>query len=120
MPPPYTLLQDGDLVLDDFPDSVAESLRERDQERADAANGSDAFEFAVADLQRWPPGSRVTVAFRGGSDALRGKIEAATRQITDACDIVLDFRTPTGAFRTWTDKDKQDVGYIPRESVVRT
>jgi hypothetical protein len=93
--------------LETLPDDVVASLEVRDAWRRQVASSGGGLEFIVDDLARWPPGSDVRVAFLGGNATLHSDIEQATRQITDACNLGLDFgRDPgTGEYRRWTEDD---------------
>lgn len=94
-------------LLEDLPESVRETVRERDHLIASLPRRSNGEEFLVADLQRWRPGQVVRVAFLGGATALHQDIENATKQITDNCNLEFDFgRDPrTGAYRRWSTSD---------------
>src|SRR5918995_908463 len=96
-------------LLESLPDSVVASIEVRDAWRKQAAESSPGLEFLVSDVQRWVPGSTVRVAFLDGDTELHADIADATRQITDACNLALDFgQDPdTGEFRRWTLQDTQ-------------
>ncbi len=104
----FSQLQDDDVVLEKLPDAVESSLEVRKRFLASLPPDSGGLEFVVADLQRWMPGETVTVAFLGGDAALHRDIADATRPITDACNIFLDFGLDqaTGAYRTWSEQDQ--------------
>ncbi len=93
--------------LESLPDEVVASLEVRDAWRRQVASNSEGLEFIVSDLARWRPGSAVRVAFLDGDAELHADIEQATRQITDACNLSLDFgRDPaTGEYRRWSETD---------------
>jgi hypothetical protein len=94
-------------ILEDLPQGVRETMAERDAWLATLPRASSGEEFLVADLQRWAPGQTVRVAFLGGSTELHRDIADATLQITDACNLQLDFGfdPATGSFRTWSTAD---------------
>lgn len=94
-------------LLEDLPQSIRETVGERDRLIASLPQRSNGEEFLVADLQRWRPGQVVLVAFLGGDTALHQDIENATRQITDNCNLKFDFgRDPlTGQYRRWSTSD---------------
>jgi hypothetical protein len=99
-------LSADDIVLDSLPDSVEETIRKRDKWVAARRGGSAGLEFLVSDVQRWTPGRTVRVAFLGGNEQLHRDIEDATRVITEACNLKLDFReTSNGPYRTWSEQD---------------
>ena len=96
-------------ILEDLPDSVVASLEVRDAWRRQLAESNVGLEFIVADLQAWPVGSVVRVAFLDGDTALHADVAGATSQIADAMNLTLDFgRDPaTGNYRRWTLTDTQ-------------
>lgn len=55
----------------------------------------------------WGPGAVVTVAFRGGTDALRKQIVAAAARWQEAGNFTYDFglNPTTGKYREWTPND---------------
>ena len=61
----------------------------------------------VSDLTRWPPGSTVRVAFLDGESGLHERVALATHQITDACNLKLDFGRDetTREYRRWREGD---------------
>lgn len=93
--------------LESLPDDVVASLEVRDAWRRQVAAATDGLEFIVSDLARWRPGSTVRVAFLDGEASLHADVEQATRQITDACNLRLDFGRDqaTGEYRRWTEAD---------------
>lgn len=95
------------MQLESLPDAVIASLEVRDAWRKMAAAGTEGLEFIVSDLSRWQPGSTVRVAFLDGDKELHADVADATRQITDACDLDLDFGVDpgTGEHRRWTEAD---------------
>ena len=103
----FSALSDDDLVLDSLPDDVVSSIEVRNANMQNLSfGGSLGLEFLVSDLQRWVPGSTVRVAFLDGDSDLHRDIMEATRQITDAGNISLDFgETSDGNFRRWTEQD---------------
>jgi hypothetical protein len=111
---PYDALHDDDVVLDDLPDELASTIEVRDAWIASLPASSTGMEFLVADLQRWTPGMRLRVAFLDGTTDLHRDIADATRQLTDACNIELDFGVdqPTGAHRRWTEDDTDHAAEI--------
>jgi hypothetical protein len=101
-------LTDDDIVLDAIPDEVEASVQIRDSWLRNLPADAAGLEFFVSDLQRWTPGQSVRVAFLGGDSALHADIADATKEITDACNIRLDFGldSQTGNFRSWSDQDQ--------------
>jgi hypothetical protein len=96
-------------LLEALPDKVVAALEVRDAWRRRVAAEAVGFEFLVSDLTRWTPGAAVRVAFLDGDDELHGRIVEATRQITDACNLTLDFGrdSSTGRCRRWTETDTE-------------
>lgn len=96
-----------DMIIEALPDDVRATLEVRDEWRRRVAADGHGLEFIVTDLARWRPGSTVRVAFLGGSAALHRDIAAATRQLTDAGNLDLDFGVDpaTGEHRRWTEQD---------------
>ncbi|MBM7505833.1 hypothetical protein ACFPER_01870 [Agromyces aurantiacus] len=97
------------MLLESLPDETVAAIEVRDRWRRRASSGAAGLEFIVTDLGRWPVGSTVRVAFLGGDTALHDDIVSATQQITDSCNLRLDFgRDPgTGAYRRWTTADTE-------------
>lgn len=93
--------------LESLPDEVMASLEVRDAWRRQVASSGEGLEFVVSDLVRWRPGSTVRVAFLDGEADLHAAVEQATRQITDACNLSLDFgrNAATGEYRRWSEAD---------------
>ncbi len=104
-----------DFLLDDLPDHVTATLEARAKWFAALPQGnSPGFDFFVEDLQRWSPGQTVKVAFLGGTPDLHRDIADATKQITDNCNIKLDFgfNAATGTYRKWTTSDAVHAAHI--------
>lgn len=103
----FKAIRDEDVILDDLPSGVLASLEVRRARLLDLSlGGSVGMEFVLADLQRWLPGSTVRVAFLDGDSALHRDIMETTQEITEACNLDLDFgQTADGQFRRWTEQD---------------
>jgi hypothetical protein len=72
------------------------------------AAASEGLEFLISDVLRWIPGSTIRVAFLDGDDGLHADVATATRQITDACNLTLDFGVDgTGHHRRWSVHDTE-------------
>lgn len=100
-------------LLDALPDEVVAALQVRDRWRQQVADSGAGLEFVVSDLLSWRAGSTVRVAFLDGDPALHEKVADATRQITDACNLDLDFgRDESGGFRRWHTTDTTHVAEI--------
>jgi hypothetical protein len=101
-------------ILEALPDDVVASIAERDAYIRSLPPAGGGVEFVVADLQKWRPGRTIRVAFLGGNTALHQDIEDATQQITQTCNLHLDFgrNATTGAYRTWSENDVDYVAEI--------
>ncbi|MCQ0092536.1 hypothetical protein [Roseovarius sp. M141] len=104
---PLAHLEETDIVLDALPSEVAASIEVRDKYMNGLSMGGGmGLEFVVSDVQRWLPGQVVRVAFLDGDDDLHRAIMEATQEISDACNLKLDFgETDCGSFRRWTEQD---------------
>lgn len=100
------IIEEG-ITVDNLPDSVVASMEVRDRWFTTSSAFSDAESFLIEDLVRWLPGQTLRVAFLGGNTDLHRDIEDATKQITDACNIKLDFgfNSTTSTYRTWSTTD---------------
>jgi hypothetical protein len=94
-------------ILESLPDSVVAALEVRDAWRRRLAESTAGLEFIVSDLDRWPVGSTVRIAFLDGDTDLHADVAAATAQISDSVNLTLDFGVDpaTGAHRRWTQAD---------------
>jgi len=104
-----------DLLPDDLPDHVTATVEARAKWFAALPQGnSPVLEFFVDDLQKWSTGQTVRVAFLGGNTSLHKDIADATKQITDACNIHLDFGfdAATGKHRSWSTSDTSHAAEI--------
>ncbi|MFD3530542.1 hypothetical protein [Streptomyces sp. NPDC058664] len=92
------------MELESLPDEIVAEIEVRDRWRRASAG---ALEFLITDIGRWPLGSTVRVAFLDGDDQLHADVAGATKQITDACNLTLDFgqNGGGGTFRRWTTAD---------------
>lgn len=100
---------DSDVIFEALPEHVISTMEVRDRwfTRSTPVS-SEAEAFVVEDLLSWQPGQTVRVAFLGGDPQLHRDIADATREITEACNIKLDFgfNQQTGTFRTWSANDQ--------------
>ena len=94
-------------ILESLPDPVVAALEVRDAWRQQLADSTAGLEFIVSDLDRWPVGSTVRVAFLDGDAQLHADVAGATGQITDSANLTLDFGVDpaTGEHRSWTESD---------------
>jgi hypothetical protein len=90
-----------------LPNEVTAALEVRNAWRRRVADSQAGLEFLVSDIARWKPGSTVRVAFLDGDSALHAKVAKATKQITDVCNLKLDFGVDpaTGEHRRWSTED---------------
>jgi hypothetical protein len=90
-------------LLEAFPDARVATLRARDEAVARARpqrGGAPMFVLALS--KRWVPGAKLTVAFRGGSEALHGQIVQVAALWTLYANVGLDFGyVPGRGYRTW-------------------
>lgn len=95
-------------ILEALPDSVVAALQVRDEWRKELAN-TPGLEFIVTDLQAWPVGSVVRVAFLDGDTALHAHVASATEQISAEMNLTLDFgfNPDSGTYRRWALSDTQ-------------
>jgi len=102
-------LTPDDVVLDAVPDEVEATVQVRDAWLRSLRQDAAGLEFIVSDVRRWSPGQKVRVAFIGGNTALHQDIADATKEITETCNIGLDFGLDpqTGRFRTWSAQDAE-------------
>ncbi len=95
-----------DDLLESYPDDFAETLAERDAWRRQMADQNPGLEFIVSDINRWKPGSTVTVAFLGGSRQLHATIAEVVASISNACSLDIDFGVDDdGNHRRWSTAD---------------
>ena len=96
-----------EMVLEALPESVVASIEVRDRARRQLASAGAGLEFIVSDILAWPPGATVRVAFLDGDAELHDAVAGVTEQITDSCNIVLDFGfdSSTGEYRRWSEDD---------------
>ncbi|WP_426120818.1 hypothetical protein [Kocuria sp. LHG3120] len=95
------------MILDSLPDEVLASLEIRNAAWRRMAENAPGLEFVASDLARWVPGSVVRVAFLDGDTDLHDAVAGATDQITEACNLRLDFGSDgSGGYRRWREDDE--------------
>jgi hypothetical protein len=96
-------------VLESLPEVLRTSMAQRNEWRRAEAARSPALEFLVSDLARWVPGSVVRVGFLDGDDRLHRQVAETTDQITDVCNLTLDFGLDpaSGEYRRWRESDTE-------------
>src|SRR5215471_2437971 len=102
----------GEILCAGLPDDITASIEVRDDWVRRLPRATFGFEFVISDLQKWRPSQTVKVAFLGGSTDLHRDIADATREITDHCNLSLDFGFANGFYRTWSESDKDYVAEI--------
>ncbi len=101
--------------LDSYPESIATKLAEQ---RAAEISASTKLPGQEANYlfsrKRWAPGSRVLVAFNGGTTQLHKAIAQQAALWEKFANISLDFGydAAKGAYRTWSNTDTQRVAHI--------
>lgn len=104
-------IYDEEIFFEALPEYVISAMEVRDRwftrSAAPPPDGGEAF--VVEDLLRWQVGQTVRVAFLGGDTQLHRDIAEVTREITDSCNINLDFgfNEQTGTFRKWSTNDQE-------------
>src|SRR5206468_5919251 len=97
-----------------------EAYSEKIQERLDARdrlflgqsfhvvseNPPVSAKYVIKWIRRWVPGSKLTVAFSGGSPELRARIEKEAVEWSKYCNIKFDFHDG-GKFREWSPADME-------------
>ena len=98
----------NEFIMETLPEHVAATMEVRDEWFRKLPKPNSGLEFVVSDVQKWRPGQRIRVAFLSGTLALHRQIVDATREITDACDLTLDFgfNADSGLYRSWTENDQ--------------
>lgn len=102
-------LHDEDIFLESLPEHVLSTMEVRDRWFArTSTTDPQGRSFVVEDLVRWVPGTAVRVAFLDGDTALHRDIEQAVLQITNSCNIRLDFGfdVATSTYRKWSTNDQ--------------
>lgn len=96
-----------DEVLEALPDHVVAALEVRDAWRKALAESTAGLELVAHDLQRWPVGSVVRVAFLDGDPQLHSDVASATGQIAEQMNLTLDFGLDeeAGTYRRWSLTD---------------
>jgi hypothetical protein len=110
--------EEEEFPVEGYPAEVVDALERR---TADILATSQAllspedvpeFESVISIARLWQPGTRITVAFQGGSSQLRGQIVEAVRPWTSAANLVLDFGAGAGSYREWTSRDRRYAAQI--------
>ena len=104
------------LVLDTLPDAVVASMEVRDAWRGRASESGEGLEFLVTDLARWPPGSTRSGRLPRRRQRAARRSRRRDAQITDACNIQLDFGRDAagGTYRPGT-RAQRVLGRDPRQ-----
>ena len=101
-------------IIEGYPIRVAASRLAHLKDLAAASPSGENKAVIVQKSQRWQPGEPIRVAFRGGSDQARRRIEVvATRWITEThANISLTFRNKSGTYISWRTSDNTYSGDI--------
>lgn len=92
-----------------FPTRIITQLANRTERTVPRAPGLTLgrLQAVVSRSRLWAPTHIITVAFNGGSPALRQQIVSAVKAWTDVANIALDFgqSSANGTFREWSRND---------------
>ena len=92
--------------VEGYPPRIAARLAAR-QRRVDSVVPREVDARSVVNLRRlWPIGRSITVAFRGGDDVARRRIEAVASQWAEHGEFSFSFRDAAGRFRRWSLGDR--------------
>lgn len=102
-------------IVEGYPTATIREIQ--DQREALAKIGKNTSHlYQIRSISRtWPANHPViSVAFQGGSTALRTQIAQAIKPWTDAANIVIDFgpNSEAGQFRDWTNTDTRYVADV--------
>lgn len=101
--------------LDSFPPELAKKLAQQRTAESGAASKLPGLEanylFAK---RRWTPGSKILVAFNGGTPELHKSIAEQALLWTKHANLILDFgfSAANGKYRTWSTEDASRVAHI--------
>ncbi|MGJ4924820.1 hypothetical protein ACQR1H_31215 [Bradyrhizobium sp. HKCCYLRH2015] len=106
----HAVAADHNFIVEAFPDAVQASIEIHQKQIAAAAQGVTSLPnyLIVPTLNRWQPASTVKVAFSGGDNDLRSRIERTANEWTKpgVANIKFQFRQPNGSFLEWSEKDQ--------------
>lgn len=92
-----------------YPSSVIEALQGHNATILHATRNwqQSQVQSVIVVSKTWDPRKIVTVAFQGGTPALRGQIAQAIKPWTDSSNVHIDFgpSSSSGVFREWTSGD---------------
>jgi hypothetical protein len=101
--------------VDSYPEEVANRLtRQLAAEKSTAPKlDGDKARFIFSN-RRWQPGSKLLVAFNGGTPTLHRAIADEAAKWTQFANVVFDFGVDanTGAYRKWSPADEARVAHI--------
>lgn len=97
------------VVLEAYPKAIQERLDlvERQRQLQLTKIGRDKLEGVMEAGRLWKAGSTVTVAFRGGSEDLCGKLAVIANRWTEHGNLKFCFHTADGKVRRWSAGDKE-------------
>lgn len=96
-------------IQEGFPEAMLRGRQIREDRLLGVSKMLNKPFYVVVPLsQRWPVGSLVRVAFRGGTPELHEEIEAAALEWVgpDGANLQLSFRNADGSFRLWSPQDR--------------
>jgi hypothetical protein len=102
----------GPYIAEGYPKRIASALTVLNARDATEVVTEGRSEYVIRRKRRWSCGSTVTVAFKGGSKALRAKIASATDDWTALGNIKLDFGDASSGYRDWSPADTEYVADI--------
>jgi hypothetical protein len=94
-------------IVEGYPSSIIDAISSNRKVLETNGVGLPHLQSIVSRSRTWPQRHALTVAFQGGSSALRSQIAQSLKPWTDAGNITFDFgpNADQGQFREWTDND---------------
>jgi hypothetical protein len=94
-------------TVEGFPDRIAKRLENRNLalQNAQKKSPGKVSRSIINKSKLWDVGQTVTVAFKGGDDALRKQIANNVTAWTKYANLKFDFTDSSGAFHTWDPAD---------------
>jgi hypothetical protein len=98
---------EGPYIAEGLPKKVRTALAAANERDAEIVTRNGRNEYVIRRNRRWTCSSTVTVAFKGGSRALRRAIADATADWTAVANVKLDFGRESDGFRSWSPTDTE-------------
>jgi hypothetical protein len=98
-------------IMEGYPAWIIDRLKLRDQKILDDlgdkhSSGAVPSALIIFRAAEWTPGSKITVAFNGGTPRLHALIERIVSEWSEFANIKFDFgRDANGHYRTWSPSD---------------